>query len=248
MIVHQVVSTEKVPIRYRVAGLGSRFLAWLADLSLIAILAFAGLVLGSVLESGRAGLGQAIMSFVFFVLMWGYFLLFEWLWQGQTPGKRLVGLRVIQWRGTGISFAQAAVRNLLRFVDALPLCYGVGFAVAASNRENRRLGDFAADTLVIHVELQPRLIRTMQDVSPADGAAELGRAGVLRQRVNLLVREEKQTLLDLCLRRDQLQVAERARLFHAAGQHLRKRLAVEAEEYESDEKFVLQLAALLGEQ
>jgi uncharacterized RDD family membrane protein YckC len=248
MIVHQVVSTEKVPIRYRVAGLGSRFLAWLADFGLMAVLAFAGALLSMVLEIGRAGLGPAVLSLVVFVLMWGYFLLFEWLWQGQTPGKRLVGLRVIQWRGTGISFAQAAIRNLLRFVDALPFCYAVGFVVAASNRENRRLGDFAADTLVVHVEHQPRLIRAMHDTGAADAVPERTRLGMLRQRVNQLGREEKQTLLDLCLRRDQLQVGERARLFRATGQFLQKRLEVAVEEYESDEKFVLQLAALLGEQ
>ena len=249
MIHHEILTTEKVTIRYRVAGLGSRFLAWMVDVALIIVLVLAGLMGSSVLEIGRAGLGAALAVLWMFALTWGYFLLFEWLWQGQTPGKRLLGIRVIRWRGTALTLAQAAVRNLLRIVDALPLpipC-GVGFlgfAVAAANRENRRLGDLAADTLVVHVERNARPIQALQE-----GPTESYRArqALLRQRLTQLSREQKQTLLDLCLRREQLRVAERARLFRAVAQLAQARLELVPEEYESDEKFVVGLAAVLGE-
>ena len=91
MLVHEIITTEKVPFTYRVAGIGSRFLAWLVDGALIIVLAFAGMMIASVLESARAGVGQALLAIWVFVLSWGYFLFFEWLWHGQTPGKRFPG-------------------------------------------------------------------------------------------------------------------------------------------------------------
>jgi len=160
-----------------------------------------------------------------------------------------MGLRVIQWRGTAIGFGQAAVRNLLRIVDALPLVYGVGFAVAGCNRENRRLGDLAADTLVVYVERRGRLVRTLQDTAADPEAPEdRSRLSLLRQRLGQLSREQKQTLLDLSLRRDQLGVQQRAQLFRAVALYLEERLELAPAEFESDEKFTLRLAALLGEQ
>ena len=248
MIIHQVISTEKVPFSYRVAGLGARSLAWLIDFAFVVLLFVAGVLCGTVLEAmGRPGMALALIQFWRFGLFWGYFLLFEWLWQGQTPGKRLLGLRVIRWQGTAVGFAEAAVRNLLRLVDFLPFGYAVGFVTAACNRESRRLGDLAADTLVVYVERRGGLIRSLQDAHEP-GKGDRARTAVLRQRLGQLGRDQKQTLLDLSLRRDQLRVQERARLFHTASQYLQQRLELAPEEYESDEKFVLQLAALLGEQ
>jgi uncharacterized RDD family membrane protein YckC len=249
VIRHEVLTTEKVPFSYRVAGLGSRFLAWLIDLVAIIGLDFMGSVVGSVLTVGRPGLGAAVILIWLFTVTWGYFLLFEWLWNGQTPGKRILGIRVIQWRGTSITFFQSIVRNFLRFVDALPLPMPlgpglVGFVVAASNREQRRLGDLAADTLVVHVERNTKPILALYD---APTEADRQRLALLRQRLTQLDRQQKQTLLDLCLRRDQLRVLERARLFQATAQFFQKRFDLAPEEHESAEKFVLQMAAVLGE-
>jgi uncharacterized RDD family membrane protein YckC len=249
VIRHQVVTTEKVPFSYRVAGLGSRFLAWLVDLLVLVGLDFMGAMVASVLIAGRPGLGKAVMIVWQFVLLWGYFLFFEWLWHGQTPGKALVGLRVIQWRGTEMNFYQSAIRNLLRIVDSLPVPLPLGpgllgFIVAACNREHRRLGDLAADTLVVHVERNARPILALGD---AGGEADRQRLVLLRQRLSQLDREQKQTLLDLCLRRDQLRVQERARLFQAAALFFEQRLKLVPDRHESAEKFVLQMAAVLGE-
>jgi uncharacterized RDD family membrane protein YckC len=247
VILHEVLTTEKVPFTYRVAGLGARFFAWLLDALCIAAFYLAGACFASLLPSRygeRSGLAGALILIWVFCLTWGYFLFFEWLWSGQTPGKRLVGLRVIQWRGTAISFYQAAVRNLLRAVDSLPFFYALGFLVAWGNRENRRLGDLAAGTLVVHVE---RKAKPIQALTEATTEADRARLALLRQRLSQLTRDQKETLIDLSLRRDQLRPAERARLFRAAVTYLRERLDLAPQEFESDEKFVLQLAAILSE-
>jgi uncharacterized RDD family membrane protein YckC len=247
MILHEVLSTEKVPFHYRVAGLGSRLLAWLLDLLVLVLFLYAGAVYLVTLDAGRPGLGLGLVALWQFALLWGYFLCFEWLWHGQTPGKRALGIRVITVEGTSITFVQAAVRNVLRVVDGLPLpflLYGLGFAVAACNRESRRLGDLAAGTLVVHVESRGKPIQALHDRSDA---AYRQREAMLRQRLEQLDRPQKQTLLELCLRREQLRVADRAKLFRAAAEYFQERLDLAPEEYQSDEKFVLQLAAVLGE-
>lgn len=248
MILYEVLTTEKVPFFYRVAGVGSRFLAWLIDMALVALLLFAGLVFVTPLEAGRAGAGAAVFSLWLFALLWGYFLLFEWLWDGQTPGKRVLGIRVISREGTGISFLQSAARNVLRVGDGLPLpfvAYGLGAAVAACNREGRRLGDLAAGTLVVHVEARSQPVLARQD---QEGNAPRLREALVRQRLQQLDRQQKQALLDLCLRRDHLPLADRTRLFRAVTDFFRERLDLAPEEYQSDEKFILQLAAVLTEQ
>jgi uncharacterized RDD family membrane protein YckC len=234
-----------VPITYRVAGMGSRLLAWLADCGVIALLFVAGAMFAGVLDLGRQGLGTALVILWAFALQWGYFLFFEWLWAGQTPGKRLVGIRVIQEQGTAISFYQSAVRNILRAADSpfVPL-YGVAFAVAACDRYHRRLGDLAAGTLVVHME---RRGRAVQPLPEAPVAADRAQEAQVRQRLGQLDRRQKQAVLDLCLRRDQLPPRDRVQMFRAAADYFQGRLNLDRDEYQSDEKFVLQIAALLGE-
>lgn len=246
MILHEVVSTERVPFHYRVAGFGSRFLAWLIDLALFVLLMVAARFATLPLDVGRLGLGMAVFFVLQFLILWGYFLLFEWLWHGQTPGKRALGIRVIAVEGTAITFIQSAVRNVLRVADGLPLpplLYGLGFAVAACNRESRRLGDLAAGTLVVHVEGKAKPIQALYDRADE---AHRQREALVRQRLEQLDRQQKQTLLELCLRREQLRVADRARLFRATADYFKERLDLAPEEFQSDEKFVLQLAAVLG--
>jgi len=83
-------------------------------------------------------------------MFWGYFTLFETFWNGQTPGKKLFKIRVIQQSGRQITFFEAMTRNLLRIIDLLPGLYLIGVITMLCNRQHQRLGDLAAGTLVIH--------------------------------------------------------------------------------------------------
>ena len=242
----EVVTTEKVPFTYRVAGIGARFLAWLVDWLLIVMLTFGGVFFLAQFDRAGEGAGSGAVILWMFALTWGYFLVFEWLWLGQTPGKRVLGIRVIQERGASISLLQSAVRNIVRAIDAMPLILGVpfcvlGFGAMATNSRHRRLGDWAAGTLVVHVERQAPLIRALHDGTGVDSLSD----AATRQRLAQLGKEQKQTLLDLCLRREQLRIADRAKLFRAVSEHLQAALGVRPAEHQSDEKFVLALAAAL---
>lgn len=147
---------ENVAFGYTVAGIGSRFLAALVDTTIIVILeTIVGLVsifalrqanLMSMVESWLA----AILGIVAFLLFWGYYIFFELVWNGQSPGKRWAGLRVIRVDGTPITLAETVIRNLVRIIDFLPFGYGLGIVTMFINDQARRLGDLAAGSMVVH--------------------------------------------------------------------------------------------------
>ncbi len=150
-----VETPELVTISFAVAGIGSRGAAALIDglLVLVLLLVLSAVGIGSILALGRGGGGAvalAILLLLQFGVFWGYFVLFEWLNDGQTPGKRWLGLRVVQDGGFSVTFANAAVRNLLRLVDAQPgLLYGVGIVATLVSKRGKRLGDLVAGTIVV---------------------------------------------------------------------------------------------------
>ena len=92
---------------------------------------------------------MAVNIIVFFVVSIGYGILTEWFWQGQTLGKKILRLRVLDEQGLRLQFSQIVIRNLLRFIDSLPALYLVGGLVCLFNRRVQRLGDFAANTIVV---------------------------------------------------------------------------------------------------
>jgi uncharacterized RDD family membrane protein YckC len=169
---------EQVGLSYSVAGIGSRFVALLLDTLLILAfytVAFIGLAL---IFSGAARMGTrmdlagkwvlALVVLLNFLLFWGYFSLFEAFWHGQTPGKRALKLRVIKDSGRQITFFESLARNLLRLVDFLPGMYLAGVITMLCNHHNKRLGDLAAGTLVVHerAEEQPLLMHTGAAAAP----------------------------------------------------------------------------------
>ena len=147
-----VVSTpERVAFQYEIAGIGSRFLAQFIDVLVITIiqivLTIGAAALGGIFNSIQVfALVELILSFI---LIAGYFLISEAAWNGQTLGKRYVRLRAVGDHGEPLTIGQAAIRNLIRVVDFLPAFYAIGIVTMFSNSRAKRLGDFAAGTLVV---------------------------------------------------------------------------------------------------
>lgn len=145
---------EQVHLEFELAGIGSRFMALLLD-SLIQVLMYlvlgitVGVLMSNLLASARTWVGAVAIAVVF-LIYWGYFVLFETFWKGQTPGKRWAKIRVIKDSGRPISAFESMSRNLLRVADMFPGFYGVGVITMILNKQNRRLGDFVAGTLVVH--------------------------------------------------------------------------------------------------
>jgi uncharacterized RDD family membrane protein YckC len=151
-----IETPELVSIEVGIAGIGSRFIAividyliWAAVFTVLILLA--AIILPALRFLGDVSANWAIGIFfiVVFLLQWGYFALFEALANGRTPGKRVAKIHVIHRSGRAISFVESLARNLVRFVDYLPSFYVVGVVTMLLSKQNQRLGDLVAGTLVV---------------------------------------------------------------------------------------------------
>jgi uncharacterized RDD family membrane protein YckC len=193
-----VPTAEAVAVRFELAGLGSRFLALAVDLA-IQILVVIGVVIGLLLIGllTRAGgsihaapetlkLGYAfliaIAALASFVLFFGYFIAFELLWNGQSPGKKLLGLRVIRDGGFPVDAGASVIRNLVRVVEAGIVFYVVSAFVMLLSPENKRLGDMAAGTIVVRDDAAaiPVLATLSEEDGTNDGLDREDRALIVR--------------------------------------------------------------------
>lgn len=153
-----VATPERVSFDYQVAGLGTRAVAQLVDLLIVAgILAAVYFVALAAELASSDTLATLIAVLGSFVVIFGYFWVSESLWSGQTIGKKVFRLRAVGDRGEPLTFMQAGIRNIVRIVDFLPYAYGIGLVVLFANGKGKRLGDLAAGTVVVkdsdHVRL-----------------------------------------------------------------------------------------------
>ena len=141
-----IQTPEGVDIHLRLAGIWPRSVAWLID-SLIRIGVY--IVLG-IVTGLLSDFGSGLMLISIFVIEWFYPVLFEVLSNGMTPGKKSLGIQVLNSDGTPIGWSPSMLRNILRTVDFLPFFYGLGFLSMLMNNRFQRLGDLAADTVVVY--------------------------------------------------------------------------------------------------
>jgi uncharacterized RDD family membrane protein YckC len=147
---------ELVDIEMPLAGIGSRFIALLVDYliwvaALVALIFLADFLLPTAKGPSHASeqWAVALVIFIIFLFNWGYFTLFEAFWNGQTPGKRVARIRVIQRSGRAIGLFESMARNLVRYMDQIPFFYAVGVIAMFCSKQHQRLGDLAAGTLVV---------------------------------------------------------------------------------------------------
>ena len=223
----------------------SRFLAWSIDLFVIlAASKMLNVILGLVGIISR-DLAMAANILGYFIVSTGYGIFLEWYWHGQTLGKRLMRLRVTDVHGLQLQFSQVVIRNLLRFVDSLPALYMVGGIACLVNRRAQRLGDFAANTIVVWI---PRI-----DEPNLDQLLE-GKFNSFRSYPHLEARlrqhtspSEAQVALQALLRRDEFEPRARVELFDSIVSYFKSIVAFppEATDGISDEQYVRNLVDAL---
>jgi uncharacterized membrane protein SpoIIM required for sporulation/uncharacterized RDD family membrane protein YckC len=153
-----VATPERVSVELPVAGIGSRGIAWVIDAALLSGVAIAAYFaftlvadpLKAVLDLSQ--FARIAGGLIGFAVLWLYWTVFEVVWEGQTIGKRLVGVRVVRLDGSPVTLVDSAVRNLLRVVDFLPVCYPVGLITMLVDVHHRRLGDLVAGTVLVRDE------------------------------------------------------------------------------------------------
>lgn len=223
----------------------TRFLAWLVDCGCILVmvrvvnvaLAFFGWI--------SPDLVGATAILAYFAISIGYGIAMEWWWRGQTLGKRILRLRVMDGQGMRLHFSQIAVRNLLRAVDSLPALYLVGGIVSLLSPRAQRLGDIAANTIVtrnphvVEPDLEQLLAGKYNSFLPYPHLIAR-----LRQRVSA---EEASVALQALLRRDELEPVARVERFAEIANHFRGIVPFPAEVTEglTDEQYIRNVVGLL---
>jgi uncharacterized RDD family membrane protein YckC len=236
---------EGIEFSLPLAGPVSRMLALVLDLAVIAALASVIEKILSPLVVFGADLAGALNIVAYFVISLIYAAAAEWAWRGQTVGKRLLRLRVVDASGLRLEPAQVIVRNLMRFIDALPALYLVGGIACVVSRRRQRLGDLAAGTVVIRT---PKLARPDLDQVLGSKYNSLAEHRHLAARLRQRVRPEVARIaLETLLRRDQLSAGARLQVFRELAEHFRPLAPYPPEVVEqlSDEAYVRDVVEIL---
>ncbi len=240
-----IKTPEGIRFSLHLASPVTRFLAYAVDLACVMVAS--GILSGLIRLFGvlSVDLAQAMSVLMFFVLQIGYSIASEWYWRGQTVGKRLFRLRVINLSGMRLKSDQVVMRNLLRFIDMLPAFYLVGGVACLLSKRAQRLGDLAANTIVIRTPkiLEPNLDQLLG-----------GRYNSLRDHPHLEARlrqrvspQEATIALQSLLRRDELEPAARVQLFAELANYFKTMVEFPPETVEGmpDEQYIRNLVDVL---
>lgn len=222
----RIDTPESVDLALEPAGLGSRFLAALVDaviqyvvLFILLLVAVPALSLSAGPSGDNLGATEAIILSILVIsvalLFFLYKLLFEAFWNGQTPGKRVAGLRVVQANGMPVTFLQVLIRNLLRIVDYLPGYYLIGSVCVLATAKKQRLGDMAAGTVVVRD--RPAEVPTIPTALTHVAQTDLTR---LREHVMRLTEQDLAPARGYWQRRWHMESTARARLAMQIANHL----------------------------
>ena len=213
----EVETSDHVILRYDLAAAGNRGFAAIVDF-VIATLIFTGALFAfglasNVFFAAAVATWFGVLFLLTFLIAWSYFVLLEWLWQGQTVGKRMFGLRVIRDDGAPAGFMAVLIRNLLRVVDFLPVFYGLGLVIVIASARSQRLGDIAAGTYVVRAP-RPRL-----DYFSLRTTTPLGEGATVRMRS--LPGEAQRLVREFVAREAKLRPAERAKVARQIAERVR---------------------------
>ena len=221
-----IKTPEGIVFSMQLAGPTTRFMAWAIDLGVVAVIYIViGNILALFIGAGilrfdwMIDFASAMMYVLMFIVNIGYGIALEWSWRGQTVGKYVMRLRVIDEQGLRLQFSQIVIRNLLRMIDSLPMFYLVGGIACVLNKRCQRLGDFAANTIVTYT---PKL------AEPDTDQLLGGKYNSLRDFPHIEARlrqratpEEARIALQAVMRRDTLDPQARVELFSDIANHFR---------------------------
>lgn len=240
----EIVTPERVELSFPIAGLGSRFVAAMIDILLITALnlivgvVLSFLLLGFIGEGGEylASIGLSIQIIAHFLLTAGYYIYYEYKWNGQTPGKRKMKLRVMRYGGLPVDFASVLIRNMMRIIDLLLFAVAVGFLVFFLSKLSQRPGDYVAGTIVVkdrNVTLRDldKYLK-MSDSDQRDN-------NIPDKRFEKLVPEDAQLIELFLTRRGDMDPSQRREMAQQIGDGIRQKLRLKKDEYDSDESLIL---------
>ncbi|MBX7152871.1 RDD family protein [bacterium] len=250
-----IETPENIYLEFELAGLGSRFLAYLIDtviqllmtFALIYILAIVFGILGSALNNvNLASSWQlALVGIIIFLIYEGYFITCETIWHGQSVGKKILKLRVVKDGGYPITFWDSVIRNILRVIDMLPPLwfipsYGLGSAVLLSNVQSKRIGDYVAGTLVI----KEKITSGFEHFSALRINPEYIR-NIKIPFVHRMDGKEYYLLREFFYRKNLFPPDERQKMAQKLATQIKKTIKLDPDTYTNDQRFLDDLMLLL---
>ena len=218
---------EQVALEFSLATVGSRFLALAIDTLIqvaCAAVLFAGAGLAALAAQVKAGESSSWLAAVvvigLFLIYYAYFAVYETVWNGQTPGKRMIGLRVIHMSGRPVSAFEAILRNVVRIADQFPGIYAIGIVAVFLTGRSQRLGDLAAGTVVVHEQAASGGREVVSEATPGLAITHHGASG--------LTPAEMSVIEQFFRRRGQLDGYVRVRAAGQIADRMRERLGITA--------------------
>lgn len=214
-------TAENVPLRYDIATVGSRFAAFIVDYLIILIVSLGFYVMAELSEvaGGLSSYAWAIFYLVVGTLSWAYFVISEMVLDGSSIGKKRLGLRVIKDDGSSIDLVDSLSRNFIRLVDSIPGTYLVGFLIMMLNDKSKRLGDYAAGTLVVRVR-SVQLDKLHLGETPYDEV-------VRTSSLSLITPEEYQLMRDYLTQRHRLSPYKSSSIAYKLATRMAEKLHIE---------------------
>jgi uncharacterized RDD family membrane protein YckC len=234
----QIRTPEGIVFSLMLASPVSRCLAWIVDFGCVMAILLVVRKLIDLVVVFNPDVASALGLMIYFVTTLAYNIVLEWGWRGQTVGKRLVRLRVMDLGGLRLTFSQIVMRNVLRMVDHLPVFYLIGGIACLVSRHGQRLGDLAANTIVVR---HPRISEPDLDQIPADKYNSFQDTPHLAARLRQAVSPAEAALaVQALLQRESLDPAARLDLFAALADHFRQKVEFpqEATDGLSDEHYL----------
>lgn len=244
---------ENLALEAEVAGYGSRFMAAFIDytiiitvVGLLSVLFFRAYFASDVELQGTWSI--AVYGFVVFLLILFYHLIFEFFWNGQTPGKRRVGLRVVMNNGLPVTTSAAVTRNLVRLFDFLPGFYGAGLMSMFFSKHVQRLGDFAAGTIVVKERAGLSLQSLREDFTVE--YLHISRTSQPDDRISIesLIPQDRRVLVSYLKRRELLNDEQRQRMSIGLARKLAYLMGIASPEATADLFFGVRSAETFLEQ
>jgi uncharacterized RDD family membrane protein YckC len=236
-----IETPEQISLEFPLAGVGSRGYALCIDslIQLFAALAIILIVRFATPDLERSWVSAAnwviaIQIFLIFCLYWGYFAIFEILWNGQTPGKRYAKIRVISASGRPMTVFEGIGRNFMRAIDSLGL-YLVGAVTCAIDKQNRRLGDIVVGTVVVH-EVEE------QGVFYWYGEEKSASVPSVTNEVSALTEQEFQLVETFLARRLDIPNLQRLASAQLIADRMGERLHIPKDQRPSDEPFLEEIS------
>ncbi len=250
---HIVATPEHISFSYDIAGIGSRFMAAFADFLAYFVMAIGvsivyGQINRRISDPALSSALEAVYIGFTFVLYWAYYILFELVWGGQSPGKRLVGLRVIRIDGAPATPGQIVIRNVMRLVDLFPGFYVTGLVTMFLNSQSRRLGDFAAGTLVVREGRKVSLSQVSGSLTPSIALSEQAAAEAAALPMHRLDRERRNLAREFIARRQNMPPRQRAILAMQIAGAISQQLDLPQPANPAAAEYLLELAASAMEQ